>query len=129
MPATYKAVRPDDLLELTKYLRLLVWSEPGQGKTTMLASACLSPLTAPMLFIDYKSQVGSLASNPEYMAAMRTGDLMILSLTKYDDLEPIIAWLKGGRGSNGQLDKYMPPNISDTDRQDITNKSKKQWGI
>ena len=102
-----KAVREVDLIELSRYLRLLVWGEPGTGKTTLLASACLDPLTAPMLFVDYKSQVGSLASNSEYLAAMVRGDLIIISIDRYKDLEDIFTWLISGRGANGSLDGLM----------------------
>jgi len=102
-----KALREEQLVELSKYLRLLLWGEPGTGKTVMGASACLDPLTSPVLFCDYKSQVGSLASNPEYLRKILSGDLLIIQLEKYTDLETIANWLSRGRGSNGSLDKLM----------------------
>jgi len=102
-----KAMREEDLVVLSKYIRLLIWGEPGVGKTTMGASACLDPITAPVLFCDYKSQVGSLASNPEYLRKILSGDLLIIQLEKYTDLETIFSWLQKGRGSNGSLDGLM----------------------
>ena len=102
-----KALREEDLVELSRYLRLLIWGEPGTGKTTMGASACLDPISAPVLFCDYKSQVGSLASNPEFLEKIQTGDLIIVQLAEYKDLEAVFTWLKKGRGSNGSLDGLM----------------------
>ena len=102
-----KALREEDLVELSRYLRLLIWGEPGTGKTTMGASACLDPISAPVLFCDYKSQVGSLASNSEFLEKIQTGDLIIVQLEKYVDLEAVFTWLEKGRGSNGSLDGLM----------------------
>jgi len=95
------------LNELAKYLRMLVYGEPGSGKTWFGASGCLAPETSPTLFIEYRAQIASIRSNPQYMKAMTEGRLIVLKLEKYSELNYIITWLMKGRGSVPALDDLM----------------------
>ena len=58
------------LEEEAKYLRMLCYGEPGSGKTWLGASAALDELTAPVLYVEHRSQIASLRSNSELVAAM-----------------------------------------------------------
>ena len=88
-----KHLKPAALEQEAKYLRLLVYGEPGSGKTWLGASAALDESTAPVLYIEYKSQIASLRSNPEYVAAMEDGRLVILSLDEYEELNFVYTYL------------------------------------
>jgi len=93
--------------EEANQLKMLVFAEPGCGKTHLVASAALDPLTAPVLFLEYRAQIASLRSNPDYIKAIDEGNLIIIRLEKYSDLTRIHAWLKAGRGTNPNLDGLM----------------------
>lgn len=95
------------LQDEAKYLRLLVYGEPGTGKTWFGASAALDKVTAPVLYLEYRAQITSVMSNPEYKLAIEAGNLIILRLQKYKELDKIYHWLKNGRGSYPSLDKVM----------------------
>lgn len=86
-------LKPEALEQEAKYLRLLVYGEPGSGKTWLGASAALDELTAPVLYVEHHAQIASLRSNPEYVVAMEDGRLVILSLDKYDELNYIYTYL------------------------------------
>jgi hypothetical protein len=88
-----KHLKPAALEVEAQYLRMLVYGEPGSGKTWLGASAALDELTAPVLYVEYKSQIASLRSNPEYVAAMEDGRLVILSLEKYEELNHVYTYL------------------------------------
>ena len=88
-----KHLKPAALDEEAKYLRMLVYGEPGSGKTWLGASACLDEATSPVLYVEYRSQIASLRSNPEYVAAMENGRLVVLSLDKYEELNYIYTYL------------------------------------
>ncbi len=105
-----KQITQEQLDELAKYLRVLVYGEPGTGKTWFGASGCLDPETSPTLFVEYRAQIASVRSNPEYMKAMTEGRLIILELERYSELDYIITWLTLGRGSVKALDKMMEAN-------------------
>lgn len=105
-----KLLKPAALEQEAMYLRMLVYGEPGSGKTWLGASAALDELTAPVLYIEYKSQVASLRSNPDYVAAMEDGRLVILSLEEYEELNHVYTYLftlggdaKPAPGSIGEL--------------------------
>lgn len=93
-----KRVKLEDLQAQAQYLRLLVYGEPGAGKSWLCASACLTPETAPVLYLDYLGQVASLKSNPEYRKAMEDGRLVLLQLEKYADLNQVYSFLSTGKG-------------------------------
>lgn len=88
-----KLLKPEALSEEAQYLRLLDYGEPGSGKTWFGASAALDELTAPCFFIDYRSQIASLRSNPEYMEAMNDGRLVIVTLEEYAELNYVYTFL------------------------------------
>lgn len=88
-----KHLKPEALDQEAKYLKMLVYAEPGAGKTWLGASAALDELTAPVLYVEYRSQIASLRSNPEYVAAMEDGRLVILSLDKYEELNFVYTYL------------------------------------
>jgi len=102
-----KLVTIATLNEEANNLKMLVFAEPGLGKTHLGASASLDELTAPVLFLEYRAQIASLRSNPAYVKAMEEGNLIIVRIEKYTELAPIHAWLKAGRGSNEVLDELM----------------------
>ena len=91
-----------------KYLRMLVYGEPGSGKTWLGASAALDELTAPVLYVEHRAQIASLRSNPDYVAAMEDGRLVILSLDKYEELNHIYTYLFRGQGSSESFDELFP---------------------
>jgi KaiC/GvpD/RAD55 family RecA-like ATPase len=103
-----KHLKPEALEQEAKYLRLLVYGEPGSGKTWLGASACLDELTSPVLYVEYKSQIASLRSNPEYVKAMEDGRLVILSLDKYEELNHVYTYLFRGQGSSESFDELFP---------------------
>jgi len=86
-------LKPEALEQEAKYLRMLVYGEPGSGKTWFGASACLDEATATVLYVEHRAQIASLRSNPEYVAAMEDGQLVILSLDKYEELNYIYTYL------------------------------------
>jgi len=85
-----------DLQEQSEYLRLLVYGEPGTGKTWLGASAALHEATSPVLYLDYRGQVASIAANPQYVAAIEAKRLVILSLSDYAELNLLYTWLARG---------------------------------
>lgn len=109
-----KLVTPDTLAEEAKLLRMLVYGDPGTGKTWFCASACLSAVTSPMLYIDYRGQTASLRGNPQYVTAMQDGRLVIVRLKKYEELNHIYTWLARGRGSVQALDHLFPKEMPRT---------------
>ncbi len=98
----------ETVTELAKYLRLMVYGEPGTGKTWFGASAALDELTSPVLYINYKGQIASLRSNPKYMKALKDGRLVIATLKNYAELDHIYSWLYRGAGSRPVFDKAFP---------------------
>ena len=82
------------------YLRLCAYGEPGTGKTWLGASAALDPLTSPVLFCDFRSQVSSLRSNPEFLEAMEDGRLVVVSLKNYEELNHVYTYLFTGEHKN-----------------------------
>lgn len=90
-----KFMSPESLDAELEYLRMLVFGAPGTGKTWLGASACLDELTAPALFLDYKSQVATLAKSPRFREAMQLGKLVVLRINKYEELNHVWAWLTG----------------------------------
>ena len=101
-------LKPAALDEEAKYLRICCYGEPGSGKTWFGASAALDELTAPVLYVEYKAQIASLRSNPDYVAAMEDGRLVILSLDEYKELNYIYTYLFKGQGSVPEMDKLFP---------------------
>lgn len=102
-----KLLKMNDVKEQGTVLKATVYGEPGSGKTWFGASASLDEKTAPCLFLEYRAQIGSLRSNAEYLEAIEDGRLIILSIDAYKDLSYIHHWLKGGRGSQKDLDGLM----------------------
>ena len=102
-----KSVTSEEILEEIQYLRALIYGEPGQGKTTLCASACLDELTAPALFLEYRAQIVGLRKNPQYMEAIKDGRLIIVKLEKYSELNHIYSFLTRGRGSHKGLDQVF----------------------
>ena len=86
-------LKPEALEQEAKYLRMLAYGEPGSGKTWLGASAALDELTAPVLYVEHRAQIASLRSNPEFVAAMEDGRLVILSLDEYKELNYIYTYL------------------------------------
>lgn len=103
-----KHLKPAVLELEAQYLRLLVYGEPGTGKTWLGASAALDDTTAPCLYLEYRAQIASLRSNAKYMEAMKDGRLVILSLDEYSDLNHVYTWLFRGHGSNDSFDNLFP---------------------
>lgn len=103
-----KRIQATQLEEEAQYLRLLVFGEPGMGKTWLGASAALDPISAPCLFIEYRSQVASLRSNPAFAEALDDGRLVILQLSEYKELNRLYSWLFQGYGSNKNFDDLFP---------------------
>ena len=91
----------------SQYLRLCVYGEPGTGKTWFGASGALDPLTAPVWFVDYRSQIQSLRSNPKFMEAIEDKRLVITTLEDYGDLDYVYTYLFRGPGSVPILDKVF----------------------
>jgi len=85
------------LEEEAKYLRLCVYGEPGSGKTWFGASAAMDEETAPVLFVEYRAQIASVRSNPEYVKAMEDGRLAIVTLDKYSELDHVYTWAVTGK--------------------------------
>jgi len=118
-----KHLKPEALEVEAQYLRMLVYGESGSGKTWLGASAALDELTAPVLYVEYKSQIASLRSNPEFVAAMEDGRLVILSLEKYEELNYVYTYLftlggdaKPAPGGIGELFlEHGPPKTVVTD--------------
>lgn len=102
-----KRVTPEALDELSRYLNMIVYGEPGTGKTTLGASAALSDETAPVLFCDYRSQIGSLRGNDAFRKAIEDNRLIIVTLDKYSELNHVYHWLSKGRGSQQDFDGMM----------------------
>lgn len=102
-----KLMTKDDLNEEGKYLRLLMYGEPGSGKTWCAAKAALDEHTAPALYVEYRAQITSLRSSPEFVDAINSGQLLILRLEAYSELSHVYTWLERGRGSYPTFDKMM----------------------
>jgi len=102
-----KLVTEESLHNAARLARIIDYGEPGTGKTVFGASGCLAPETSPTLFVDYKSQVTSLRSIPEYLEAMKDGRLLIVSLDHYQELDYVYNWLSRGRGSLKAFDDMM----------------------
>lgn len=105
MPNKIQIITPEVLDQKAKYLRLLVYGEPGTGKTWMAASACLNEVTSPVLFVEFRSQVASLRSNPLYRAALNDGRLVIISLGEYDHINHVYTYLF--RGKHPEFEKLF----------------------
>ena len=99
-----KLVKAETLEEKGKYLRVCDFGEPGSGKTWFGASAALDPETAPVLFLDYRSQIVSVRSNPKFLEALQDGRLVIVTLEKYSELNHIYTYLFRGPGKIPELD-------------------------
>ena len=99
-----KVQTAESLAEEAQLLRLVVYGEPGTGKTWFGASGALDPLTAPVLYLEFRAQIASLRSNPQYLQAMEEKNLVIISLDEYKDLNHIYTWLATGYGSNPSID-------------------------
>lgn len=85
-----------DLSKRSK-LRILVYANPGAGKTTFTGTAALDERTAPVLHIDASGNPESLtrhASLPD-----------VISLDKLEELNPIYAWLAAGMPADHLLVK------------------------
>jgi len=106
-----KRVSSGDLDEKGHYLRLCVFGEPGSGKTWFGASAALDPLTAPVLFVDYRSQIVALRSNPSYLEAIEDERLVIVTPGNYGELSHIYTFLlaKQHPSFDQFFTKYGPP--------------------
>jgi len=89
-----------------EYLRMLVYGEPGTGKTWLCASACLDPDASPVLFLDYRGQVTSLRGHPDYAERIEDGRLFLVRLGAYSDLNHIYTWMVGKDVPS--LDKAWP---------------------
>lgn len=89
-----------------EYLRMLVYGEPGSGKTWFGASACLTEEARPVLYLDYRGQVTSLRGHPDYATAIENGNLFLARLGAYKDLNHIYTWMVGKDVPN--LDKAWP---------------------
>ncbi len=100
-----KRVSLETLTEEARYLRLMLYGESGVGKTWFCASAALDPATSPVLFLEFRSQVAALRARPEFVQAIQDGNLVILSLGKYEELNQVYAWLSGR--ANPQLDELF----------------------
>ncbi len=98
----------ESITELARKLRLMVYGEPGTGKTWFGASAALDELTSPVLYINYKGQIASLRASPKYMQAIRDKRLVILTLKNYAELDHAYTWLYRGAGSRPTFDKEFP---------------------
>ncbi len=98
----------ETVTELAKYLRLMVYGEPGTGKTWLGASAALDELTSPVLYINYKGQIASLRSNPLHMKAIEDKRLVILTVKNYAEVDHAYTWLYRGAGSRPVFDKALP---------------------
>jgi len=77
-------------MELTKpesnrFLKLLLHSPAGHGKTRFLGSANDDPRTAPMLLLDYEGGTSSLVGR----------DIDIARITSWDDFNEVYAALSG----------------------------------
>ena len=88
-----KLLKQEALFREAQYLRLCCYGEPGSGKTWFGASAAFDELTAPVLYLEYRSQIASLRSNPRYMKAMENGSLVILELEEYEELNHAYTFL------------------------------------
>lgn len=103
-----KRVGTKTLRKEASLLRCLVYGPPGSGKTWFGASAALSPLTSPVMYLDYRGQITSLLQSQVYLDAVEDGRLVILRIDKYEDLNQVYAWLKRGGGKEPGLDKAFP---------------------
>lgn len=105
-----KRINSEMLREEARYLRLCCYGEPGSGKTWFGASACLDEATSPVLYIEYKAQIASLASNPEYTQGIEDGSLVIVRLEKYKELDHVYTWMFTGNFPE-ELFKEPPKTI------------------
>lgn len=103
-----KHLKQEALVTEAQYLRLLIFGEPGTGKTWFGASAAFDKETAPVMYLEYRAQIASLRSNPEYVKAIEDGQLVILTLDEYKDLNYAYSWLFRGPGTNETFDKLFP---------------------
>ncbi len=103
-----KRLNNDDLQKKAAFLRLLVYGNPGTGKSWLCASACLDEATSPVLYLHYRGQVASLQSNPDFVKALADGRLVLLELEAYKELNHVYTYLfKGGKGK-GVLSDLFP---------------------
>lgn len=102
-----KLVKVEELNKEAEYLRLCGYGEPGTGKTWFGASACLAEETSPVMYLEYRAQIASIRSNPEYIDAIEDGRLVILTLDDYEDLNYVYSWLSVGPGNVEPLDKLF----------------------
>jgi len=110
-----RQITKDTLQDEAQYLRLLVYGEPGVGKTWFAASAALSPETAPCLFLDFRGQVASL-EHPRYKEVLAKKQLVILRLDHYKELNHVYSYLKShgelGADSFGKLLPEFPRTVA-----------------
>jgi len=100
-----KRLKLAELTEQARYLRMLVYGEPGAGKSWFCASACLAEETSPVLYVEHLGQVTSLRSNPAYMEALEDGRLVILQIATYKELNKVFQFLTTGQGAlKGMMD-------------------------
>lgn len=94
-----KIVKDEERVASGRYLRILAYGMPGSGKTWLCASAADHPITAPLLYLDYKGMSESLAKKK-----FKPGTFIHLRIEKFTDFNHVLTWLKKGPGAGTQLD-------------------------
>lgn len=72
-------------------LKLLVYGPPGVGKTTLAASASLSPEMSPVLFISLEG--GTLAISENLEGFIDTGNITVTEFAGLGQLDKLLEWL------------------------------------
>lgn len=108
-----KILTMDQIHEEGRWLRLMGYGQPGTGKTWFGASAAFDELTTPCLFLEYRSQIASLRSDPRIAAAIEKKDLVILRLEAYAELNHVYTFLKTGKQKQlaERFEGVMPASV------------------
>jgi hypothetical protein len=70
-------------------LRLLVYGMPGSGKTYLIGSAALNPVTSPVLYLELNGQSQSLAS-----LDLPDDQFMHILVKEYNTFSHMLTWLR-----------------------------------
>ncbi len=95
-------------LDLSRYIKALIYAEPGAGKTVFAA-------TAPKpLIIDVENSTEALGDWPELLAEAK-----VIRLDKWDDLEVIIDAIRSGDPQYADRETLVIDTISELQRRNL----------
>jgi len=79
----------------SEHLKMLIYGDPGTGKTRFVGTAAMDPRTAPVLYLN-------MGGNPVSMRSYEKKPDMI-EIESMADFNPIYKWLKAGQPAGDKL--------------------------